>query len=147
MSPNTVARVLREELGLTRRQAAKSLCLGESPDRNAQFERIAELKAEYLEKGWPVLSIDTKKKELLGDFFRPGRGWTDGLVKALDHDFPGAGASKVIWRPTPSAAGGCGWGRSGTGRPRGCSCWPTPGGATAGVWGCSGSGCARSLAG
>ncbi len=96
MSPNTVARLLREELGLSHRQAAKTKCLGESPDRNAQFERIAELKARYLAKGWPVLSIDTKKKELLGDFFRPGRAWTNGQVKALDHDFPSAGSGKVI---------------------------------------------------
>lgn len=94
--PNTVARLLREELGLSRRSAAKTIALGESADRNAQFERIAQLKEEYLDRGWPVISIDTKKKELLGDFFRPGRGWTNGQVRAFDHDFPSAADGKVI---------------------------------------------------
>ena len=40
--------------------------MGRHPDRNAQFENVARLKAEYLGAGLPVLSIDTKKKELLG---------------------------------------------------------------------------------
>jgi hypothetical protein len=94
--PNTVARILREELELSHRSAAKTVALGQSADRNAQFERIAQLKKQYLAKGWPVISVDTKKKELLGDFFRPGRGWTDGQVRAFDHDFPSAAAGKVI---------------------------------------------------
>jgi hypothetical protein len=93
---NTIVRLLREELGLTCRQAMKTMPLGEHADRDAQFQRIATLKAEYLDRGWPVISIDTKKKELLGDFFRPGRGWTNGHVRALDHDFPSAGSGKVI---------------------------------------------------
>lgn len=96
LSPNTVARVLREELGLARRKIAKTMALGVSPDRDAQFERIAQLKAEYLAKGWPVLSIDTKKKELLGDFARAGRAWTNGRVRAFDHDFPSAATGKAI---------------------------------------------------
>jgi hypothetical protein len=93
---NTIDRLLREELGLGRRQAVKSESLGENPYRNDQFERIAELKAHFFAQGWPVLSIDTKKKVDLGDFFRPGRGWTNGQVRALDHDFPSAGFGKLI---------------------------------------------------
>ena len=96
LSPNTVSRLLSEELGLSRRKMAKTLALGASPDRDAQFKRIAQLKAEYLAKGWPVVSIDTKKKELLGDFARGGRAWTDGVVKAFDHDFPSVATGKVI---------------------------------------------------
>jgi hypothetical protein len=94
--PNTVERWLREELDLGCRQAVKTLPLGENQDRNAQFERIAELKAKYFERGWPVVSIDTKKKELLGNFFRPGRAHTNGQVRAWDHDFPSAASGKVI---------------------------------------------------
>mgnify|MGYP002623811547 CR=1 FL=1 len=93
---NTVARLLREELDLSQRSAAKTRSLGESADRNAQFERIAELKKQYFGKGWPVISIDTKKKELLGDFFRPGQAYTNGQVRAFDHDFPSAADGKVI---------------------------------------------------
>ncbi len=93
---NTVNRLLREELELSRRQAVKTVALGDSADRNAQFERIAQLKKKYFRKGWPVISIDTKKKELLGNFFRPGRAWTDGQVRAFDHDFPSFSNGKVI---------------------------------------------------
>ena len=94
--PNTVTRLLREELELSQRSAAKTVALGESADRDAQFERIAELKKQYLARGWPVISIDTKKKELLGNFFRLGRGWTNGRVRVFDHDFPSASSGKVI---------------------------------------------------
>jgi hypothetical protein len=62
----TVQRMLNEDLGLSRRQMVKTLSMGESADRNAQFERIAHGKRQYLRKGWPVISVDTKKKELLG---------------------------------------------------------------------------------
>jgi hypothetical protein len=93
---NTVDRLLREELALGRRQASKSLPLGEHAQRDEQFQRIDVLKRHYLKQGWPVVSIDTKKKEPLGDFFRPGRARTDGRVRALDHDFPSAGDGKAI---------------------------------------------------
>lgn len=55
--------------------------------RNAQFEKIAQLKAEYQAVGNPVLSMDTKKKEYLGDFYREGHAYTQGTVYAFDHDF------------------------------------------------------------
>ena len=42
-------------------------------NRNAQFERIAELRTSYEEKGNPVVSVDTKKKELIGNLFREGK--------------------------------------------------------------------------
>jgi hypothetical protein len=96
LSPNTIDRLLREELGLGRRQAVKEVSLGDHPNRNDQFERIASLKSHFFQQGWPVISIDTKKKEILGDFFRPGYGRTDGLVRVFDHDFPSSGSGKVI---------------------------------------------------
>ena len=70
--------------------------MGAHPDRNAQFENIARLKAEYLAAGDPVISIDTKKKELLGDFAREGHTHTQVTVETLDHDFPSAGQGKLI---------------------------------------------------
>ena len=96
ISRNTVKNLLRDELGLSRRKMDKSKSMGESPDRNAQFERLAELKAYYLSRGWPVISIDTKKKELLGEFDRPGTAWTDTRWRSWDHDFPSSSWGKVI---------------------------------------------------
>jgi len=45
------------------------------PDRDAQFQHIADLAAEYQGAGDPVISVDTKKKELIGDFKNAGREW------------------------------------------------------------------------
>ena len=54
---NTVACLLRGELGLSRRSAVKTVSLGESVDRNAQFERLAKLKKQYFRKGWAVIFV------------------------------------------------------------------------------------------
>lgn len=56
--------------------------------RDAQFQRIAELKAAYEAQGYPVISVDTKKKELIGNLFREGKLYATETIEALDHDFP-----------------------------------------------------------
>jgi hypothetical protein len=94
--PKTVQRMLREELGLSHRQIEKTLAMGESADREAQFQRLGRIKARFLKQGHPVVSIDTKKKELLGTFHRAGTAWTNGRVRAWDHDFPSSAWGKVI---------------------------------------------------
>ena len=70
--------------------------MGQHVDRNAQFEGIAELKEQYLSGRHPVISIDTKKKEMLGDFYRDGV--TDAVEPTIvnDHDFASASDGKVI---------------------------------------------------
>ena len=92
----TVRHLLKKELGLSRRAMVKTLPMGESRDRAAQFQRMQEIKAEFLEQGFPVLGVDTKKKELLGKFYRSGPAWTNGRVRAWDHDFPSSSWGKVI---------------------------------------------------
>ena len=57
-------------------------------NRNAQFERIAELKALYEADGNPVVSVDTKKKEPIGNLFREGKIYTTQTLEVFDHDFP-----------------------------------------------------------
>ena len=84
---DTVRNILTEELGLRCRQAVKDEAACNFPQRNAQFRHIARLRARYEHRGWPVISVDTKKKELLGEFFRPGRAYTDGVLHVQDHDF------------------------------------------------------------
>lgn len=84
---DTVRRILTEELGLVRRQAVKDEAGSEFPQRGEQFEHIAALRRWYERRRWPVISVDTKKKELLGEFFRPGRAYTDGVLHVQDHDF------------------------------------------------------------
>ena len=96
VNPKTVKGMLKEELGLSRRQMVKTLSMGESADRDAQFHEMQKIKAEFLEQGFPVVSVDTKKKELLGNFYRSGPAWTNGRVRAWDHDFPSSSWGKVI---------------------------------------------------
>ena len=52
--------------GYRRRKPPKKRTRGQQADRNPQFEKIAQLKEEYVEAGQSVISIDTKKKEMLG---------------------------------------------------------------------------------
>ena len=94
-SRRTIRRLLKQ-LELGRRTARKKKTMGHHPDRNAQFENIARLRKEYQAAGDPVISIDTKKKEMLGNFHRPGPTFTQETVETFDHDFPSAGAGKLI---------------------------------------------------
>lgn len=80
-----------------KRKALKTRTMGpRHPDRNAQFENITRLKREYLAAGLPVVSIDTKKKELIGDFYREGVIETQGTIEVNDHDFGSMGSGTVI---------------------------------------------------
>ena len=94
-SRRTIRRLLRK-LKLGRRTARKKKTMGHHPDRNAQFENIARLRREYEAAGDPVISIDTKKKELLGNFHRAGTTYTTETVETFDHDFGSAGQGKLI---------------------------------------------------
>ena len=91
----TIRRLLRT-LNVGRRTARKKKTMGHHPDRNAQFENIARLRQEYQAAGDPVISIDTKKKELLGNFHRSGQTYTEQIVETFDHDFPSASQGKLI---------------------------------------------------
>jgi len=71
--------------------------IAEHPDRNAQFEHINGEVTQRLAAGEPVISVDTKKKELVGDFKNAGQAWLpEGKPeKVLVHDFPDRGVGKA----------------------------------------------------
>jgi hypothetical protein len=91
-----VIRQLLEDAGYRRRQIQKYLDMGSHEDRDAQFENIARIKRDYLDSPDPILSIDTKKRELLGTFYRDGRVYTRQGLLAFDHDFPSYADGVVI---------------------------------------------------
>jgi hypothetical protein len=95
VSPHVVRDWLEEE-GLALHKIEKVLAGGQSPDRNVQFERIAELKGQYIDAGLPILSMDTKAKEHLGRLYRKGRVWTQQAFQAFDHDFPSWATGVII---------------------------------------------------
>lgn len=92
---NVVSQLLRE-LGFRRRKPQKKRTWKHHKHRDAQFKNITRLKQQYLEAGKPVLSMDTKKKEELGNFYRDGV--TDAIEPTIvnDHDFPSYGKGKLI---------------------------------------------------
>lgn len=95
VSKNIVKRLLWDE-GFRRRKPQKKRTMGQHADRNAQFENIAKLKKQYLDAGQPVISMDTKKKEMLGNFYR--EGVTDAVEPTIvnDHDFTSSSDGTVI---------------------------------------------------
>jgi hypothetical protein len=92
---DALRRILFQELHLSRRQAFKDETACRFPQRDEQFRYLARLRARYERHDWPIVSIDTKKKEILGNFFHPGRAWTEGRVRVQDHDFVTAEARLV----------------------------------------------------
>ena len=95
--------IARRDSGLTvfryRLQSPRKRQEGAShPDRNAQFEHINAAADSFLAKGQPVISVDTKKKELVGNFKNGGREWQPkGTPPAvLVHDFPSDAKGKAI---------------------------------------------------
>jgi hypothetical protein len=81
---------------LGRRKALKKRSYKQHPDSDRQFQNIARLRAEYEKAGNPAFSMDTKKKELIGDLFRAGHAYTQKTIETLDHDFPSL-ASGVVY--------------------------------------------------
>jgi hypothetical protein len=91
-----VVKQLLKKHGYVTRKAQKSKAMGSHPDRNRQFENIARLKREYQESDNPIVSMDTKKKELIGNFYRAGHLLTQGVIETLDHDFPSFATGVII---------------------------------------------------
>jgi hypothetical protein len=97
ISDRTVAKLLREH-GYSLQAPNKSVEGAQHPDRNEQFEHINAKAEECLARGVPVISVDTKKKELIGNFKNGGREWQpQGEADLVDvHDFPSDAIGKAI---------------------------------------------------
>ncbi len=86
VSKNTVGRLLKDmdfRLRVNRKQIAST----KSPDRNQQFLYIAQEKERFAAQGMPIISVDSKKKELIGNFKNPGATWVRDPILVKDHDF------------------------------------------------------------
>jgi hypothetical protein len=83
----SVVRKLLNKHHYCRRKAQKRQTMKAVQHRNEQFENIQRLKDEYEAAGNPIVSMDTKKKEYLGNFYRDGHLYTLEELRAYDHDF------------------------------------------------------------
>lgn len=97
ISHGTVATLL-QQLGYSLQSNRKRYEGKQHPDRNAQFEYINGMTTEFQERGLPVISVDAKKKELIGNFKNPGREWTrHSEAQAVNvYDFPDPEGGKAI---------------------------------------------------
>ncbi len=86
VSPSTVCRILKS-MGFSLKSNRKSISHSTSPERNKQFEYIAYLRESFAQKGNPIISVDTKKKEMVGQFKNSGSTWERQSIRVNDHDF------------------------------------------------------------
>ena len=96
ISPPTVGRLLHQ-LGYSLRvNVKKQEGSSAHPDRNRQFEYIQALMKQFQAAKWPIVSVDTKKKELIGNFKNAGRAWKKQPEAVNAHDFPQDALGKAV---------------------------------------------------
>jgi hypothetical protein len=94
--PDTVADLL-DEMGYRLRVNVKRLSGPYHPERDEQFGHIQSFIELFREQGWPILSVDGKKKELVGNFAQPGATWLRTPYEVNAHDF----LSDALYRAVP----------------------------------------------
>jgi len=87
VSPPTVGRLLRRLDYSLHVNAKKIEASASHPDRTAQFDYIAQQRQAFADAGLPIVSVDTKKKELIGTFKNAGRTWRQEAEAVNVHDF------------------------------------------------------------
>jgi Rhodopirellula transposase DDE domain len=112
---DTVADLLREE-GFSLQGNAKTIEGNQVPDRDAQFRYLNEQVREHRDAGEPVVSVDTKKKELVGNYHNGGREWRPAgqPARVKSHDFPDLELGKAIPYGIYDLAADAGWVNVGT---------------------------------
>src|SRR5262249_22617878 len=95
VSHSTVHRLLKQ-MGFSLKFNKKRRVGSQSPERDEQFRYIAAQKAAFHEAGKPVISVDTKKKELIGPFRQRGRAWCRKPPEVNDHDFTSLAECRAV---------------------------------------------------
>lgn len=83
----TIGRLLQQR-GYALRVNRKRLTREQHPERDRQMRYLVGLRRRYLKAGHPVISVDTKKRELVGNFKNAGRGWRRAALDVLEYDYP-----------------------------------------------------------
>lgn len=107
-SPRTAAGLLRQ-LGFSLHGNAKTVEGRQHPDRDAQFRYINEQVMAFQAEGQPVISVDTKKKELIGNFANGGREWGRRPEEVSVHDFQDQQLGKVAPYGVYGLTANAGW--------------------------------------
>jgi len=96
VSPPTVGRLLKTLEYALHVNAKKIEARAHHPDRNAQFDHIAQQRQAFTATGQPIISVDTKKKELIGAFKNNGRAWSKEAEAVNVHDFLSEGTGRAV---------------------------------------------------
>jgi transposase len=114
-SADIVADLLRED-GFSLQGNTKTLEGKQHPDRDGQFRYLNEQARTHRDAGQPVISVDTKKKELLGAFKNAGRQWRPAgqPVEVNTHDFPSDSTGKAVPYGIYDITANTGWVNVGT---------------------------------
>jgi hypothetical protein len=95
-SPPTVSTLLRE-MGFSPKGNKRGMpSLTNCPDRDEQFRYITSRRQAFAAAGWPIISVDTKKKERIGNFRNAGQAWCREAEEVDEHDFPGGAECKAV---------------------------------------------------
>lgn len=95
MSRETIRRLLRQKkIGL--KSNVKRLIPKPHPDRDLQFRHIQFQRQAFRCAKWPVISVDTKKKELIGPFYQTGQVWASQATDVYLHDFPTDALARAV---------------------------------------------------
>jgi len=95
-SPPTVGRLLKALDYALHVNAKKVEARSDHPDRDAPFAHIADQRQTFTDAGLPIVSVDTKKKELSGAFKNAGRAWGKEAEAVNVHDFPSDAAGRAV---------------------------------------------------
>ncbi len=95
LAPNTIERVLHAH-GVRSKGNVKHLMPQPHPDRDRQFRHIQVVRRRFEQAGRPIISVDTKKKELIGLFKNRGQIWTDKPAEVYTYDFPSDAIAKAV---------------------------------------------------
>jgi hypothetical protein len=107
----TVVRRLLKEAGYSLQGNAKTIEGAQHPDRDGQFAYINDTAAAFMADGQPVVSVDTKKKEVVGSYKNPGREWQPKgePVRVKMYDFPDPDMPKAVPYGVYDLADNSGW--------------------------------------
>lgn len=91
-----IVRKLLKTHGFVKRKIQRKKSTGEFQDRDKQFKNIEALKNKHMSSGNPILSIDTKKKEKLGNLHREGEVYCTQAVESYDHDYAHLSTGTIV---------------------------------------------------
>ncbi len=95
LSHVSIGRLLKQQ-GYSLKANRKSVATTQHPQRDLQFRYIRRVQQRFRQAGHPIISVDTKKKELIGNFKNAGRSWCKRVERVNDHEFRQDALAKAV---------------------------------------------------